>query len=83
MEKEKLEKKIKKLQERLDYVKLGEKIEAVWETQFGWPEIRQSLSLEKKLDKETYNQLHDKISAKLKEIISMMPPYKKWYQFWK
>lgn len=84
MEKDKIEKRIKQideekkiLQTELKYAGIPDRMRDEFRIQFGWPKISQELGLAKKLDSETYKRLYDEIEKIIERVVLMVPESKK------
>ena len=67
----------KKLEKELKWADLPDNVRASFQTQHGLPKIMQELGIEKKLDKETYKQLHERLEELCEKIVLMIPKSKK------
>lgn len=75
LEKSKLEARISELNKQLEHAKLPEKMRMEWDRGFGWPKLRQELSLDKKLEQEDLDKLFNGVSKIIETIANMVPPW--------
>jgi len=78
---EELEKQIEALKLELKYEEIPDRLRDEFRLMYGWPKISQSLLLEKKLDKETYEALYKAIEEIIEKIVRQVPESKKSW-FW-
>lgn len=84
MEKDKIEKRIKQIEEEkklleveLKWAGIPDRMRDEFKVMFGWPKVSQELGLAKKLDSETYKRLYDEIEKIIERVVLMVPESKK------
>ncbi len=72
-----INKERKVLEIELKWVSIPDKMRDEFKLMFGWPKLTQELTLEKKLDKETYNKLYIGMEAIIERVVAYVPESKK------